>query len=325
MSTRTVLVTGGAGYVGSHTCKALAAAGWSPVVYDNLCRGHASAVKWGPLEQGDLHDTDRLRTVIELHRPVAVLHFAAFAYVGESVTEPGLYYHNNVGGSVALLEVMRHTGLDAIIFSSSCATYGAAKSDLILETDLQTPINPYGMSKLVVERILADWERAHGLRSFILRYFNAAGCDLDGEIGESHDPEPHLIPRIIKTALGTLGSVDILGDDYPTPDGTCVRDFVHVADLARAHVLALDKLVAGRTSDTVNLGNEIGYSVREVISLVEQISGRPVRTLVRPRRPGDPPKLVASASRAREVLGWTPLHGLNAMIETALDWERRRR
>lgn len=321
-----VLVTGGAGYVGSHACKALASAGWLPVTYDNLSRGHEWAVKWGPLEVGDIHDRAKLAAVMRKYQPSAVLHFAGFAYVAESMEDPCRYYHNNVAGSVSLLEAMREAGILDIVFSSTCATYGVVDGAKVFESTPQNPINPYGASKMMVERVLADCGRAWDLRAMVLRYFNAAGCDPDGEIGESHDPEPHLIPRIIATAFGHAASVSILGDDYDTPDGTCVRDFVHVSDLARAHVLALDRLKTQGHGGIYNLGGGNGYSVRQVVEAVARVTGMPVRTEIGPRRPGDPGYLVSSAELARQELGWVPqITDLDAMIASAVAWVKRRK
>lgn len=319
--TRTVLVTDGAGYVGSHTCKALARAGWLPVVYDNLCRGHRSAVRWGPFEQGDLHDRVRLEEVMKLHRPEAVLHFAAYAYVGESIKRPGFYWHNNVGGTASLLEAMRACAIGTIIFSSSCATYGLA-AEPIRETTPQNPINPYGASKLAVEHILAEHAETYGLRWAALRYFNAAGADADGEIGEAHAPETHLIPLALQAALGHRPGVSVLGDDYPTPDGSCVRDYVHVSDLADAHVLALRFVQNGGASQAFNLSNGNGFSVHQVLEAVRRVSGRTFPITVSPRRPGDPPQLVGCADKAQTTLGWQPRHpNLDQIIDTAWRWE----
>ena len=272
MRERSVLVTGGAGYIGSHACKALARAGYLPIVYDNLSYGHEWAVKWGPFQRGDILDRTRLDEVLAKYRPDAVMHFAAFAYVGESVTDPGKYYRNNVAGSLALLEAMRDFGIPRIVFSSSCATYGLPDRFPISEDAPQRPINPYGASKLMVERMLADFESAHGLVWTALRYFNAAGADADCEIGEEHDPETHLIPLVLDAASGRRPHVTIFGTDYDTPDGTCIRDYIHVTDLAEAHVLALQASEGG-TSAAYNLGNGRGFSVREVINSVERVTG----------------------------------------------------
>ena len=316
-----VLVTGGAGYVGSHACKALARAGYLPVVYDNLSRGHAWAVKWGPLERGDLLNPARLATVIRKHRPFAVLHFAALAYVGESVEDPLRYYRNNVGGTINLLEAMRDASVNKLVFSSTCAVYGAPKKIPIPEDHPQAPLNPYGHSKRTVEQMLADSAAAHGLRSVSLRYFNAAGADTENEIGEVHDPETHLIPLVLEAAAGLRPGLTIHGADYPTRDGTCVRDYVHVSDLADAHVSALGYLAKHKGAAAFNLGNGTGFTVREVIAAVERVTGRKVPFREGPRRPGDPPSLVGNAASARRKLGWKPRHAdLAVIIGTAWRW-----
>ena len=299
-----ILVTGGAGYIGSHFCKALAQAGRVPVVYDNLSRGHADAVKWGPLVQGDLRDRGHLRAALEEHRIEAVVHFAALAYVGESVTEPQRYYDNNLGGMIALLGAMQDLGIGQIVFSSSCATYGTPDALPISETAPQAPINPYGRTKLACEWMLRDAGAGWGLRSVALRYFNAAGADPEGEIGERHDPETHLIPLALLAASGRGGPLRVFGTDYPTPDGTCIRDYIHVADLARAHLLALAHLAGGGGSLALNLGTGRGASVREVVAAVEQVTGRAVPLLEAPRRAGDPPELTADPAEAERILGF---------------------
>jgi UDP-arabinose 4-epimerase len=321
-----ILVTGGAGYVGSHACKALAAAGYTPVVYDNLGRGHRELVRWGPLEVGDLRDPARLDEVFARHRPAAVMHFAAFAYVGESVQDPGLYYRNNVGGTLELLEAMRRASIGALVFSSTCATYGIPERMPIGEETPQRPINPYGTTKLVIERVLADFDSAYGLRSVSLRYFNAAGCDPDGETGEIHDPETHIIPRVLMAAIGELPHVDIFGIDYPTPDGTCLRDYIHVADLAQGHVQALDYLQRGGATTAINLGTGRAFSVREVIAAAEHVTGRSIPVRETARRAGDPPVLVADARRARETLGFAPRYTeIAPIVETAWRWHTRQK
>jgi UDP-glucose-4-epimerase GalE len=321
-----ILVTGGAGYVGSHACKALAAAGYTPVVYDNLGRGHRELVRWGPLEVGDLADRARLDAVFARHRPEAVMHFAAFAYVGESVQDPALYYRNNVGGTLELVEAARRAGVGALVFSSTCSTYGVPERMPIDEDTPQRPINPYGATKLVIERMLADYGTAYGLRSASLRYFNAAGCDPDGETGELHDPETHIIPRVLMAATGEIGHVEVFGTDYPTPDGTCLRDYVHVADLAQGHVQALDYLKRGGTTTAVNLGTGRGFSVREVIAAAEQVTARRIPVREAPRRPGDPPVLVADPARARALLGFAPRYTeLAPIVATAWRWHTRNR
>jgi UDP-glucose-4-epimerase GalE len=321
---QSILVTGGAGYVGSHACKALAAAGYAPVVYDNLSRGVAAAVKWGPLVEGDLHDSARLVEALRSHAVSAVMHFAAFAYVGESVANPELYYRNNVGGTLALLAAMREAGVGTIVFSSTCAVYGVPESLPIRETTPKAPLNPYGETKLAIERALGWYAAGYGLRYAALRYFNAAGGDPDGDIGENHEPETHLIPLVLQAALGTGAPLQIFGSDYPTPDGTAIRDYIHVTDLADAHVRALHYLAQGGDSIALNLGTGHGHTVREIIAAVERIGGRPVPRNEAPRRPGDPPELVADPTLAGERLGWRPrCSDLDTIIRTALAWETR--
>jgi UDP-arabinose 4-epimerase len=322
-STQTVLVTGGAGYIGSHACKALARAGYQPVVYDNLSRGHADAVKWGPLVKGDLGDTELLRQTLRQHRISAVMHFAAFAYVGESVAKPGLYYANNVGGMISLLSAMEVEGVDRIVFSSSCATYGIPESQPISEAAPQVPINPYGRTKLICEWMLRDAAAATGLRHVALRYFNAAGADPEGEIGERHDPETHVIPLALLATTGQA-ELQVFGTDYPTPDGTCIRDYIHVDDLARAHVMALRHLEDGGESLAVNLGTGRGHSVMNVIESVERVTGRTVARTFAPRRPGDPAELRADPSKAEQVLGFRARHTeLDQIVAHAAPWFRQ--
>ena len=320
-----VLVTSGAGYIGSHTCKALAAAGYKPVAYDNLSTGHRWSVKWGPLEIGDLADADRLADVIARHTPAAVIHFAASAAAGESVVDPGAYYRNNVAGSLTLLEAMRDHGPDTLVFSSTCAVYGIPRNLPIPENHPLQPINPYGASKLMVERMIEDFAAAHGLRSARLRYFNAAGADPGGELGEIHEPETHAIPLALLTALGRRPRFDVFGDDYPTPDGSAIRDYVHVADLAAAHVLALRHLLAGGDPLTVNLGTGQGHSVLELTATIERITGTRLTVQRAPRRPGDPPRLVADARQAQALLGWQPsIPSLDDIVASAWAWHRSR-
>jgi UDP-arabinose 4-epimerase len=316
-----VLVTGAAGYVGSHACKALAQAGLQPIGLDNLERAGLEELPWGPLEVADTRDRSALDDVLRRHRPAAAMHFAAYAYVGESVAKPGLYYRNNVLGTLTLLEALRDAGIDKLVFSSSCATYGIPNSVPIDEDHPQQPINPYGASKLMVERMLADFDHAHGLRYVALRYFNAAGADPDGEIGERHDPETHAVPLAIQAALGERPAFELYGTDYPTPDGTAIRDYVHVSDLARAHVRALGYLREGAASTALNLGTGTGHSVREVVTAVEQVTGRQVPLRAAPRRAGDPPALVANPARARAILGWSAqFDDLVGIVRTAADW-----
>jgi len=321
MASRTVLVTGGAGYIGSHTCRALHAAGWTPVTYDDLSTGHRQAVKWGPLEVGDILDRARLDAVFAEHAPVAVLHFAARSLVGESVTDPAKYYRSNVAGALTVLEAARDHGVTGIVFSSTAATYGIPDVSPIPPDAPTAPINPYGRSKRMIEQMLGDFDAAYGLRSVSLRYFNAAGADAEHGIGEAHDPETHLIPIVLQVALGDRAEIAMFGDDYPTPDGTCVRDYIHVADLADAHVRALDYLVDGGATTILNLGTGHGHSVREVVEVARAVTGHPIPARVAPRRPGDPPTLVADPGRSAEVLGWTPKHDdLHAIVASAWAW-----
>jgi UDP-arabinose 4-epimerase len=319
-----VLVTGGAGYIGSHTCKALARAGYVPVSYDSLVYGHEWAVKWGPFERGDLLDAGRLDDVISRYKPAAAIHFAAFAYVGESVTDPAKYYRNNVGGTLGLLEALRRAGIGRLVFSSTCATYGVPVRVPIDESHPQDPVNPYGRTKLVIEQVLRDFDVAYGLRSISLRYFNAAGADADGEIGEDHTPETHLVPLVLRAAIERGSPVSIHGTDYPTADGTCIRDYIHVSDLADAHVRALAALERGAGTGAYNLGTGRGHSVREVIEAARRVTQRDIPVLEGPRRAGDPPELVADASLARRVLGWSPAFtSIDAIVESAWRWHMR--
>lgn len=321
---KTILVTGGAGYIGAHACKALAAAGYTPVTYDSLIYGHERAVKWGPFEKGDILDGARLAEVMTRHDPSAVMHFAAFAYVGESVTDPAKYYHNNVVGTLSLLDTARAHGIDRVVFSSTCATYGIPETVPISEDTPQKPINPYGATKLMIERVLSDYGDAYGLKSVALRYFNAAGADAHGEIGESHDPETHLIPLVLDAASGVRPHITILGDDYPTPDGTCIRDYVHVTDIAEAHVRALDNLAGGKLRRAYNLGTGSGFSVAQVIAAAERVTGCKIPVVHGPRRPGDPAQLLADASLLARELDWKACHSsLDHILETAWRWHQR--
>lgn len=320
-----ILVTGGAGYIGSHTCKALSRRGFAPVVFDNLANGHRDAVRWGPLETGDLLNPRSLAAVFERHDFTAVVHFAAFAYVEESVRDPALYYRNNVVGSMNLLDAMLRAGVKNVVFSSTCATYGVPSRAPINEEESRNPINPYGHSKMMIEQLLEDYSSSYGLRACSLRYFNAAGADPEGEIGESHDPEPHLIPNVLSAGAGRGRRLKVYGNDYPTPDGTCVRDFVHVVDLAEAHCLALEYLADNPGSHAFNLGSEQGHSVLEVIRTAESELGLIVPYDLAPRRPGDPPVLVADSSRAQRELRWVRRHsGIAEILRTAWQWERAR-
>lgn len=320
-----VLVAGGAGYIGSHTCKALARAGHQPIVYDNLHTGHPWAVKWGPFVKGDLNDAARLGETLKEHKVEAVINFAALAYVGESNVEPTRYYRANVGGMITLLETMRMHDVGSIVFSSSCATYGVPERLPIVEGLRQDPINPYGRTKLMGEQILRDACTAHGLGAIALRYFNAGGADPDGELGEEHDPETHLIPLVLQAAHGTQPSISVFGRDYETPDGTCIRDYVHVTDLANAHVAALTRCRAGEFQ-AYNLGGGQGVSIAEVIARARVLTGREIRAIDAPRRAGDPPVLVADIALARQALDWEPKHsGIDEVIRTAWSWMTKAR
>jgi UDP-arabinose 4-epimerase len=323
---RTVLVTGGAGYVGSHCCKAFAGAGWNVVVVDNLSRGWREAVRWGPLIEIDIRDRSQLCAVLQVHKPDLVAHFAAFAYVGESVLDPALYYENNSAGTLALLAAMRASGCDRLLFSSTCASYGIPQYLPIDEAHEQRPINPYGWSKMIVERMLEDYGRAYGLSSVALRYFNAAGCDPEGEIGECHVPETHAIPLAIEAALQPQNPFTVFGTDFATPDGTAIRDYIHVNDLARAHLLAAEMLMQRPGTHVFNLGTGIGTSVLEILDAVKRAAGREAAATFGPRREGDPPRLVASFVKAERELGWRPEQSeIDFIIETALKWRERSR
>ncbi len=316
-----ILVVGGAGYIGSHMCKYLYGKGLIPVVLDNLSLGHREAVKWGPFYEGALDDSELLAEIFEKHDIHAVMHFAAFCYVGESVTEPLKYYQNNVAATLGLLTSMLDHGIDKMIFSSSCATYGEPESLPISEGQLQQPVNPYGRTKLIMENILDDLDSANGLKSVCLRYFNAAGADPEGELGEDHDPETHLIPLVLQVALGRLKEITVFGRDYPTKDGTCIRDYIHVNDLAQAHYLALLHLLDGGKSEKYNLGNSNGYTVLDVINTARKISGKDIACTCAERRAGDPAALVGSADKAIRELNWNPeFNTLEIMIQTAWDW-----
>lgn len=319
---KTVLVTGGAGYVGSHCAKAFARRGWNVVTLDNLSRGWRDAVKWGPLIEADIGDADAVQQAITDYRPALIAHFAAYAYVGESVTAPEIYYENNVVRTLRLLEAAREAGLPPILFSSTCATYGHPVRPLIDESHPQTPINPYGWSKFIIERMLADYAAAHGLPSIALRYFNAAGCDPEGEIGERHEPETHAIPLAIAAALADA-EFSVLGTDFDTPDGSAIRDYIHVTDLAEAHVLAGERLLhMAAGAEVYNLGTGCGTSVLQLVEAVRAGTGRPLPIRKSPRRPGDPAVLVADATRAQKILGWTARNSsIDTIISTALAWQ----
>ncbi len=319
-----VLVTGGAGYIGSHACKQLKKHGLNPIVYDNLSRGHEDFVKWGPLIRGDILDTTKVEQTLKQYQIEAVLHFAAFAYVGESVENPTLYYKNNVQGSLSLLEGMLKANVKKIIFSSTCATYGIPEKIPLTEELPQNPINPYGQTKLMIERILRDYAPAYGLKSVCLRYFNAAGADPESLIGENHEPETHIIPLAIESALKNK-ILKIFGNDYPTPDGTCLRDYIHVTDLAEAHVLALKYLnTSDKNFDYFNLGNEKAFSVKEIVKAVEEVSNLKVNTEIYPRRAGDPATLVSDSTKAKNILKWTPeIKDIKEIIRTAYSWHKK--
>lgn len=317
-----VLVTGGAGYVGSHASLALRQAGFIPVVYDNLSNGHEAFVQWGPFERGDILDRDRLDAVIALYRPIAVMHFAALIEVGESVLQPARFYRNNVVGALTLIEAAQAGGIDKLVFSSTCATYGEPVHVPMDETHPQNPINPYGRTKLMIEQALADLDRHGGLRSVSLRYFNAAGADPEGRIGERHSPETHAIPLAIQALLGQRASFSVFGSDYDTPDGTAVRDYVHVLDLADAHVRALRYLIEGGATTAINLGTGTGTSVRELIGAIGSVAGVSLPVVEAERRTGDAPLLVANGERARDVLGWSPSRDLLDVVSSALAWHR---
>lgn len=318
-----ILVTGGAGYIGSHACKALARHGFFPIVYDNLSTGHAYAVKWGPLIQADLEDREKLREALAYFRPKAVLHFASDAIVAESMGNPGKYYRNNVAGSLSLLEAMRDQEIKNLIFSSTCATYGHPQSPSLSEDHPQHPINPYGRTKWMVEQMIADFEAAHGLHSVVLRYFNAAGADLAADVGENHTPETHLIPAIIQTALGLRKEVVVYGADFDSKDGSAVRDYIHVQDLAEAHVAALRWILSEQKSVSLNLGSGAGHSVFEMIEAVRAFSKKEVPVRLEKRRAGEPGILTASNDRAKALLGWTPRYSdLSTIIGSAWKWHQ---
>lgn len=320
-----ILICGGAGYIGSHVNKMLSRRGYETVVFDNLVYGHREAVKWGTFVEGDLKNREEIEAVFERYPIEAVMHFVAYAYVGESVADPEKYYRNNVANTLNLLSVMRRHGCDKLIFSSTCATYGEPESVPITEEMPQNPINPYGASKLMVERILKDFGNAYGLRYVVLRYFNAAGADPEAEIGEDHDPETHLIPLVLDAASGKRPDIKVFGRDYPTRDGSCIRDYIHVEDLASAHVLALEYLARDGKSDFFNLGNEQGTSVLEVIEAARRVTGKEFPITFKERRPGDPAVLVGSSEKARETLGWKPRYGdIEIIVRHAWGWHKLR-
>lgn len=320
-----VLVCGGAGYIGSHVNLELYKHGIETVVFDSLISGHKEAVKWGRFVQGDLNDVKALEAVFQSFDISAVLHFAAFAYVGESVVEPEKYYLNNVSNTLQLLRVMRKFHCEKIVFSSTCATYGQPDSMPISEDMPQMPLNPYGRSKLMVEQMLKDYDSAYGIRHVILRYFNAAGADWRAGIGESHTPETHLIPLVLEAACGKRSGIEVFGTDYKTPDGTCVRDYIHVSDLADAHLRALRYLESGRASENFNLGNARGTSVLEIIHAAKKVTGTQLQVVYSDRRPGDPALLVGCPDKAKRVLGWEPrLGSIDEIVGDAWEWEKHR-
>jgi UDP-glucose 4-epimerase len=317
-----ILVAGGAGYIGAPTCLDLFNKGFTPIVFDNLSNGHAEFVKWGPLERGDIRDRNKLDEVLRKYKPLAIMHFAAAIEVGDSFNDPIGYYDNNVAGTITLLRAAQAAGIDKIVFSSTCATYGVPLSIPMNETHAQSPINPYGRSKLVVEQILKDADLYQGMRSFILRYFNAAGADPEGRIGEWHSPETHAIPIAIETALGRRPHFQILGTDYDTRDGSCVRDFVHVLDLADGHTRAIEHLLNNGTSHALNLGTGHGTTVKELLKTVQHVAGRDFNIKYGPRRRGDSPALVADSALARQTIGWCPRHDLQSIVGTAWNWHK---
>jgi len=324
----TILVTGGAGYIGSHTVLALKRTGYEVVILDNLVYGHRDLVEkvlQVELVAGDTSDRALLDKLFQNHDIAAVMHFSAYAYVGESVTDPAKYYRNNVLGTLVLLEAMLAASIKKFVFSSTCATYGVPEVVPIPENHSQNPINPYGATKLMVERILCDFDVAYNLKSVRFRYFNAAGADRNGLLGEDHNPETHLIPLVLLTALGKRESISIFGTDYPTPDGTCVRDYIHVSDLADAHVLGLEYLLQGSDSEVFNLGNGLGFSVREVISAAQEVTGLTIPVQECDRRLGDPPSLIGSSEKARKILGWQPQYpGIKDIVLHAWQWHQHR-
>jgi UDP-glucose 4-epimerase len=319
-----ILIVGGAGYIGSHVNKELNKHGYETVVYDNLIYGHKEAVKWGTFEYGDLRDTSRLEQIFNTYDIEAVFHFAAFAYVGESVTNPSKYYNNNVSATINLLDVMVRHNVKYFVFSSTCATYGQPEQMPITEDMPQRPINPYGASKLMVERILEDYENAYGLHSVCLRYFNAAGDDPDGEIGEMHDPETHIIPLVLDAAIGKRDCIKVFGTDYETPDGSCVRDYIHVLDLADAHIRALEYMKKENCSNRFNLGTSNGTSVIELVDVAKKVTGVDFKVVFDERRPGDPATLIGGNKKAMEILGWEARHSdIETILKDAWNWHRK--
>ncbi|MBW4545070.1 MAG: UDP-glucose 4-epimerase GalE [Symplocastrum torsivum CPER-KK1] len=328
MENPTILVTGGAGYIGSHAVLALRDAGYEVVILDNLVYGHRDLVETAlkvEIIQGDIGDRVLLDQLFKTREFAAVMHFAAYAYVGESVSHPAKYYRNNVVGTLTLLEAMCEAGIKNFVFSSTCATYGVPQQIPISENQPQQPINPYGMTKLMVEQILSDFDHAYGLRSVRFRYFNAAGADPQGRLGEDHEPETHLIPLVLLTAMGKRESISVFGTDYDTPDGTCIRDYIHVTDLAQAHILGLEHLLKGGSTEVFNLGNGKGFSIQQVIEAARVVTGRPIPVTLADRRPGDPPSLVGSGEKAQRILGWQPQYAdLETILKHAWQWHQKR-
>ena len=318
-----ILIVGGAGYIGSHMCKYLSQNGYTPIVLDNLVCGHQESVKWGPFIEGSMDDKALINHIFKEYEITAVMHFAAFCYVDESVENPGKYYRNNVAATLSLLEAMIENDILNFIFSSTCATYGEPVEIPIKENHPQSPINPYGRSKLMVEQVMDDFGNAYGLKSASLRYFNAAGADPDGELGEDHSPETHLIPLVLQTALNQRKAIEIFGDDYPTSDGTCIRDYIHINDLAQTHLLALERLLNGLPGGQYNLGNSDGYSVKQVIDVARQVTKKQIPPKIVKRRPGDPAVLIGSSEKSIKELGWKPqFTDLSTIIETAWKWHK---
>lgn len=318
-----ILVIGGAGYIGSYVCKYLVKNGYRPIILDNLISGHRQAVKWGPFIKGSMGDLKLLKRIFEKYQVAGVMHFAAFCYVGESVREPAKYYQNNVADNVTLLQAIVENNISNFIFSSSCVIYGEPIEVPINEQHPQNPINPYGRTKLIVEQIMEDFKIAYGLKYISLRYFNAAGAEPNGQLGEDHKPETHLIPLVLQTALGRQEAIYIFGDDYPTRDGTCIRDYIHIDDLAQAHLLALERLLNGLSGETYNLGNGDGYSVKEVIEVARSVTGKPIPSKIVKRRLGDPAVLISSSQKAIKELGWKPqFPELHTIIDTAWKWHK---
>ncbi|MDR0291565.1 MAG: UDP-glucose 4-epimerase GalE [Elusimicrobium sp.] len=322
---KNILVVGGAGYIGSHTAKVLEEKGYAPVIYDNLSKGHKKAVRGYAFIKGDLGDKKRLAKVFAQHKIDAVMHFAAFTEVGESVQNPSKYYENNFCKVINLLDAMRETDIKYFVFSSTAATFGEPVTQYVDENHPQKPINPYGSSKLMVETALKDYDAAYGLKSVCLRYFNACGAHPSGKIGESHLNESHLIPLVFQAALGKRDNIKVFGTDYPTTDGTCVRDYVHVCDLAAAHIAALEKMIETGKSGQYNLGTGSGYSVKQIIDMVKKVTGLEIKIEYAQRRAGDPAVLVASSEKAQKILGWKPQYDLENIIKTVYKWEKKRR